>query len=99
MLKLCAALFRFHLAEYRLLQAVRHGSPKAVIQETDSAEVQFHFDLCIQAALSVGSVFQTDIVPHEFLPYCFTMGWSALAITCVWLVRVCRASGCPASLR
>jgi hypothetical protein len=93
MLKLGEALFRFSLAEYRLLQAVRHGSPRAGSQQTDSAEVQFHFDLCVQAALFVSNVFRTDFVPHQLLPYCFTMGWIAVAVTSVWLVRVCRASG------
>lgn len=33
-------------------------------------------------------VVQNDFVPYGYLPYCFNLTWIALAVNCIWLIKV-----------
>ncbi|WWC90307.1 uncharacterized protein L201_005240 [Kwoniella dendrophila CBS 6074] len=84
---LCDAYFRFHIAEYRLLAIARHGDPKQKIDLQDPKPLSFAFSNCVDAALGVALVLQSDLAPYGYLPYCFYLTWVALAVTAIWLVK------------
>lgn len=84
------SLFNFHLREYRFFYALQPSGAQRVSDTADATELAIAFTQCVDAALAIGDVFQSDFVEHDHLPYCFNLVWVALVISMVWLVRVSR---------
>ncbi len=96
--KICDALFRFHICEYRLLFTARYRVSGQALDTTQPTELSFAFSECADAALALATVFQNDIVEHGYVPYCFNLVWVALAVTSVWLVKVSKGANFRLSL-
>lgn len=47
------------------------------------------FTDCADAAMGIGGVILNDFVPYGYLAYCLNLTWSALAISAIWLAKVC----------
>ncbi|KAL7419125.1 hypothetical protein Q5752_005961 [Cryptotrichosporon argae] len=93
-IKLCDALYRFHICEYRLLYTARYRNAGR-LDVTEATPLSMAFADTIDASLAVASVFQDEFVRRGTLPYCFNLVWVALGLTCVWLVKNIKPmSGC-----
>lgn len=85
---MCDGLLHFHLCEYRLLFCARYRSNGEPLDTSKPCELTYAFAACADQALDLLDVFQTDLVRHGFLPYCFNLTWVGVAITSVWLIKV-----------
>jgi hypothetical protein len=86
-LLLCDRFYRFHIAEYKLLFRVRyHSESTADIDEP--TKLSFAFNECVEAALGPASIFESEYLAHNLLPYASNILWVAVAVTSVWLIRV-----------
>lgn len=86
--RLCDSYFRFHICEYRLLFTARYEAPGQVLDTSQPSPLSVAFSECVDAALGVAMVVQNDFVPYGYLPYCFNLTWIALAVNCIWLIKV-----------
>lgn len=86
-LRLCNSYFTFHLSEYRLLFYVRYPqtSTKSLQEPTN---LSLAFNNCVEAAFGPSNVFCQDFSTHDSIPFTSNILWVALAVTCIWLVRV-----------
>jgi len=87
-IKMCDGLLHFHICEYRLLFIARYRSKGEPLDTSKPSELSYAFAACADQALALLDVFQTDLVRHGYLPYCFNLVWVGVAITSVWLVKV-----------
>lgn len=86
-IRLCDALFAFHLAEYRLLYNYRYRAKDQVVNVDVPSDLTIAFCGCVDAAVGLANVFQNHFVRPGYLPFCFNLAYVALAICSIWLVK------------
>ncbi|BGO96514.1 Zn(2)-C6 fungal-type transcription factor [Rhodotorula toruloides] len=86
-IRLCDALFAFHLAEYRLLYNYRYRAKDQVVNVDVPSDLTIAFCGCVDAAVGLANVFQDHFVRPGYLPFCFNLAYVALAICSIWLVK------------
>ncbi|GEM06238.1 Zn(2)-C6 fungal-type transcription factor [Rhodotorula toruloides] len=86
-IRLCDALFAFHLAEYRLLYNYRYRAKDQAVNVDVPSDFTIAFCGCVDAAVGLAVVFQDHFVRPGYLPFCFNLAYVALAICSIWLVK------------